>query len=127
MRRILNEVAIKTIIHLCIGLSLSEKDLNDVANNATLKNYAAGEELFHEGDEADGDGDRRVDDESKTKTESQNLDDGNFREGKGGFHWGPFPTRNARAISVRRAALAAARDPATALKVMLLFPRADCD
>jgi CRP-like cAMP-binding protein/Fe-S-cluster-containing hydrogenase component 2 len=54
MRRILNEVAIKTIIHLCIGLSLSEKDLNDVANNATLKNYAAGEELFHEGDEADG-------------------------------------------------------------------------
>jgi CRP-like cAMP-binding protein/Fe-S-cluster-containing hydrogenase component 2 len=54
MRRILNEVAIKTIIHLCIGLSLSEKDLNDVADNATLKNYAAGEELFHEGDEADG-------------------------------------------------------------------------
>jgi len=54
MRRILNEVAIKTIIHLCIGLSLSEKDLNDVANNATLKTYAAGEELFHEGDEADG-------------------------------------------------------------------------
>ena len=54
MRRILNEVAIKTIVHLCIGLSLSEKDLNDVANNATLKSYAAGEELFHEGDEADG-------------------------------------------------------------------------
>ena len=54
MRRILNEVAIKTIVHLCIGLSLSEDDLNDVANNATLKSYAAGEELFHEGDEADG-------------------------------------------------------------------------
>ncbi|MSP86299.1 MAG: cyclic nucleotide-binding domain-containing protein, partial [Methylotenera sp.] len=54
MRRILNEVAIKTIVHLCIGLSLSEEDLNDVANNATLKSYAAGEELFHEGDEADG-------------------------------------------------------------------------
>jgi CRP-like cAMP-binding protein/thioredoxin reductase/ferredoxin-like protein FixX len=54
MRRILNEVAIKTVVHVCIGLSLSEKDLNDLANNATLKSYAAGEELFHEGDEADG-------------------------------------------------------------------------
>lgn len=54
MRRILNEVAIKTVVHLCIGLSLSEKDLNDLANNATLKSYAAGEELFREGDEADG-------------------------------------------------------------------------
>lgn len=54
MRRILNEVAIKTVVHVCIGLSLSEKDLNDLANNATLKSYAAGDELFHEGDEADG-------------------------------------------------------------------------
>ncbi|MDP3087229.1 MAG: cyclic nucleotide-binding domain-containing protein [Methylotenera sp.] len=54
MRRILNEVAIKTVVHVCIGLSLSEKDLNDLANSATLKSYAAGDELFHEGDEADG-------------------------------------------------------------------------
>ncbi len=54
MRRMLNEVAIKTVVHICIGLSLSEDDLNDLASNATLKNYAAGEELFHEGDEADG-------------------------------------------------------------------------
>lgn len=54
MRRILNEVAIKTVVHVCIGLSLSEKDLNDLANNATLKSYAAGEALFYEGDEADG-------------------------------------------------------------------------
>jgi len=54
MRRILNEVAIKTVVHVCIGLSLSEKDLNDLANNATLKSYTAGEELFREGDEADG-------------------------------------------------------------------------
>lgn len=54
MRRMLNEVAIKSVVHVCIGLSLSEDDLNDLANNATLKSYAAGEELFHEGDEADG-------------------------------------------------------------------------
>jgi len=54
MRRRLNEVAIKTVVHICIGLSLSEKDLNDLASNATLKRYAAGDELFHEGDEADG-------------------------------------------------------------------------
>jgi CRP-like cAMP-binding protein/thioredoxin reductase/Fe-S-cluster-containing hydrogenase component 2 len=54
MRRMLDEVAIKTAVHIGIGLSLSEKDINDLAMNATLKNYAAGEELFHEGDEADG-------------------------------------------------------------------------
>ncbi|MDP1659814.1 MAG: cyclic nucleotide-binding domain-containing protein [Methylotenera sp.] len=54
MRRVLNEVAIKTVVQICIGLSLSEEDLNDLANNATLKTYAAGEELFHEGDQADG-------------------------------------------------------------------------
>jgi CRP-like cAMP-binding protein/thioredoxin reductase/Pyruvate/2-oxoacid:ferredoxin oxidoreductase delta subunit len=54
MRRILNEVAIKWVVHVCIGLSLSEEELNDVASHATLKTYAAGEELFHEGDQADG-------------------------------------------------------------------------
>jgi CRP-like cAMP-binding protein/Fe-S-cluster-containing hydrogenase component 2 len=54
MRRVLNEVAIKTVVQICIGLSLSEEDLNDLANNATLKSYAAGEELFREGDQADG-------------------------------------------------------------------------
>ena len=54
MRRMLNEVAIKTVVQICIGLSLSEKDLNDLASNATLKSYNVGDELFHEGDEADG-------------------------------------------------------------------------
>ncbi len=54
MRRVLNEVAIKWVVHVCIGLSLSEEDLNNLATHATLKSYAAGEELFHEGDEADG-------------------------------------------------------------------------
>lgn len=54
MRRMLNEVAIKSVVQVCIGLSLSEEELNDVANHATLKSFNAGEELFHEGDEADG-------------------------------------------------------------------------
>ena len=54
MRRVLNEVAIKWVVHVCIGLTLSEEDLNNLANNAVLKSYAAGEELFHEGDAADG-------------------------------------------------------------------------
>jgi CRP-like cAMP-binding protein/thioredoxin reductase/ferredoxin-like protein FixX len=54
MRRSLDEVAIKRIVHACIGLSLSEDDLNDLASHAIIKQYAAGEELFHEGDEADG-------------------------------------------------------------------------
>ncbi len=54
MRRILNEVAIKWVVHVCIGLSLSEEELDDVASHAVLKSYAAGEVLFHEGDQADG-------------------------------------------------------------------------
>jgi len=54
MRRVLNEVAIKTVVQICIGLSLDEEELNDVASHAILKNFEAGEELFHEGDEADG-------------------------------------------------------------------------
>lgn len=54
MRRVLNEVAIKSVVQICIGLSLSEEELNDVASHAVLKSFEAGEELFHEGDEADG-------------------------------------------------------------------------
>ena len=54
MRRILNEVAIKSVVQICIGLSLGEEELNDVASHAILKSFEAGDELFHEGDEADG-------------------------------------------------------------------------
>jgi len=54
MRRILNEVAIKSVVQICIGLSLDEDELDDVASHAILKSFEAGEELFHEGDEADG-------------------------------------------------------------------------
>lgn len=54
MRRMLNQVAIKTVVHIGIGLSLSEEDLNDLASHATLKSYAAGDALFNEGDESDG-------------------------------------------------------------------------
>lgn len=54
MRRMLNEVAIKSVVQVCIGISLSEEELNDLASHATLKSFSAGEEFFHEGDEADG-------------------------------------------------------------------------
>jgi CRP-like cAMP-binding protein/thioredoxin reductase/Pyruvate/2-oxoacid:ferredoxin oxidoreductase delta subunit len=54
MRRILDEVAIKRVVQVCIGMSLNETDLYDLAKNSILKQYAAGDELFHEGDEADG-------------------------------------------------------------------------
>lgn len=54
MRRVLNEVAIKSVVQVCIGVSLDEEELNDVASQAELKSFAAGEDLFHEGDEADG-------------------------------------------------------------------------
>ncbi|MBM3351624.1 MAG: cyclic nucleotide-binding domain-containing protein, partial [Betaproteobacteria bacterium] len=54
MRRMLNEVAIKSVVQVCFGVSLSEGDLNDLVSHATLKSFSSGEELFHEGDEADG-------------------------------------------------------------------------
>jgi CRP-like cAMP-binding protein/thioredoxin reductase/Fe-S-cluster-containing hydrogenase component 2 len=54
MRRMIDEVAIKSAVQVCFGLSLSEEDLDSLARSATIKEYAAGEELFHEGDEADG-------------------------------------------------------------------------
>jgi CRP-like cAMP-binding protein len=54
MRRILNEVAIKSVVQICIGLSLDKEELNEVASHAILKSFEAGEELFHEGDDADG-------------------------------------------------------------------------
>ncbi len=54
MRRMIDEVAIKSVVQVSLGMSLSEKDLDSLARSATIKQYAAGEELFHEGDEADG-------------------------------------------------------------------------
>ncbi len=54
MRRMLDEVAIKSVVHICIGLSLQEDELDSLARSAVLRQYAAGDELFHEGDEADG-------------------------------------------------------------------------
>lgn len=54
MRRMLNEVAIKSVVQVCIGLSLSEEDLSEVVSNAIPMSFSAGEEFFHEGDDADG-------------------------------------------------------------------------
>lgn len=54
MRRMLDEVAIKSVVHVCIGVALKEEELDNLARSAVLKQYAAGDELFHEGDVADG-------------------------------------------------------------------------
>ncbi len=54
MRRMLDEVAIKSAVQISIGTSLKEDELDGLARSAVLRQYAAGDELFHEGDEADG-------------------------------------------------------------------------
>ncbi len=54
IRRMLDEAAIKSAVLICIGLSLKEEELDSLARSAVLRQYAAGDELFHEGDEADG-------------------------------------------------------------------------
>lgn len=54
MRRLLDEVGVKRTVHTCIGISLSPDDLDYLAQSAVLRSYETGDELFHEGDEADG-------------------------------------------------------------------------
>ncbi|PKO47067.1 MAG: cyclic nucleotide-binding protein [Betaproteobacteria bacterium HGW-Betaproteobacteria-22] len=54
MRKALDDVAIKRVIHACIGLTLSKDDLDNLAQNAIIKEFSAGEVLFREGDAADG-------------------------------------------------------------------------
>lgn len=54
IRRMLDEVGVKRTVHTCIGISLSMDDLDYLAQSAVLRRYETGDELFHEGDEADG-------------------------------------------------------------------------
>src|SRR5665647_835715 len=54
VRRMINEVALKRAVHTYIGPSLSDADLNYLAHSAKVKHYAAGDELFHEGDKPNG-------------------------------------------------------------------------
>lgn len=54
IRRMLDEVGVKRTVHTCIGISLSTEELDYLAQSAVLRSYETGDELFHEGDEADG-------------------------------------------------------------------------
>jgi CRP-like cAMP-binding protein/thioredoxin reductase/ferredoxin-like protein FixX len=54
VRRMIDEVALKRAVHTYLGLSLSEVDLDFLVHGAKVRNYAAGEVLFNEGDKPDG-------------------------------------------------------------------------
>lgn len=54
VRRILDESALKRAVHSYIGLSLSAADLDRLVQGARVRRYEAGDELFREGDQADG-------------------------------------------------------------------------
>lgn len=54
VRRKLDEVSLKRIVRSCLEASLSESDLEYIVQESKFKQYAVGEVLFNEGDEADG-------------------------------------------------------------------------
>lgn len=54
VRRILDESALKRTVHSYIGLSLTPAELDGLVHGLRGKRYETGEELFREGDQADG-------------------------------------------------------------------------
>lgn len=54
VRRMIDEVALKRTVQLHIGLSLSASELEYLVHGAAVKNFAAGDVLWHQGDKADG-------------------------------------------------------------------------
>ncbi len=54
VRRSLDEVAIKRRVQNSLGSTMPESDLEYLVQNAKLKQYAVGDVLFSEGDQADG-------------------------------------------------------------------------
>lgn len=54
VRRMIDEVSLKRAVHIYLGHSLSEPDLDYLAHDAQVRHYAAGDVLFHEGDAPDG-------------------------------------------------------------------------
>lgn len=54
VRRLIDETSLRRAVHLYVGLSLSEDDLNFLVGDAKIHYYEAGKELFHEGDAPDG-------------------------------------------------------------------------
>jgi Fe-S-cluster-containing hydrogenase component 2 len=54
VRRSLDEVSLKRIVRNYLDSALSESELNHLVHEAKFKQFAVGEVLFNEGDEADG-------------------------------------------------------------------------
>jgi CRP-like cAMP-binding protein/Fe-S-cluster-containing hydrogenase component 2/thioredoxin reductase len=54
VRRMIDEVALKRAVQLYVGLSLSAPELDFLVRDAKVKQFAAGDELWHQGDKADG-------------------------------------------------------------------------
>ncbi len=54
VRRTIDEVSLKRAVHIYVGLSLSQDDLNYLVSDAKIRHYEAGKALFHEGDVPDG-------------------------------------------------------------------------
>lgn len=54
VRRTLDEVALKRLVRAYLATSVPEHELDYLVQGAELKTYAAGQELFKEGDQADG-------------------------------------------------------------------------
>jgi len=54
VQRKLDEVSLKRIVRSCLDSSLSESELDHLVQESKFKQYAIGETLFNEGDQADG-------------------------------------------------------------------------
>lgn len=54
VRQMIYEVALKRTVQLHIGLTLLASELDYLVHNAAVKNFAAGDVLWHQGDKADG-------------------------------------------------------------------------
>lgn len=54
VQRTLDQESLKRAVHTFLGMSLSDTELRFLAQGATIRRYSAGEELFHQGDDADG-------------------------------------------------------------------------
>jgi CRP-like cAMP-binding protein/Pyruvate/2-oxoacid:ferredoxin oxidoreductase delta subunit len=54
VQRTIDEVSLKRAVHIYLGHTLSEADLDYLAHDARVRHYPAGEVLFNEGDRPDG-------------------------------------------------------------------------
>lgn len=54
VRRQIDAVSLRRAVHIFVGLSLSQDDLDYLMGDVSIRHYEAGKELFHEGDAPDG-------------------------------------------------------------------------